>query len=253
MRIDSEYLRQPVADHVINLRFRYWHISGGQMIEIRYDPDESTIGGDSIDSDDGYYRYFNIYGDEIYVWYNKTPGINQMVPLLSLIYDQTDIDNIPDNSFVINGGINGTDEYERGLLLFEGWRFVNAISITVKTTNNRTLQIYKSSVNHNIATNPNNPDYGMGFIDFGLSEAFIDAEDETLNIYEPLYQAADNVRFSTAPVGTITDAFDFVEPNMNPNYNAGAFTTLQTLVQSPTLAQNSDAALNELLYRFWNQ
>lgn len=253
MRIDSEYLRQPVADHVINLRFRYWHISGGQMIEIRYDPDESTIGGDSIDSDDGYYRYFNIYGDEIYVWYNKTPGINQMVPLLPIPCEQTDCDTVPSKSFMINGGVNGTDEYERGLLLFEGWRFVNAISITVKTTNNRTLQIYKSSVNQNIATNPNNPDYGMGFIDFGLSEEFVDAEDQTLNIYEPLYQAADNVRFSTAPVGTITDAFDFVEPNMNPNYNASAFTTLQTLVQSPTLAQNSEAALNELLYGFWNQ
>jgi prepilin-type N-terminal cleavage/methylation domain-containing protein len=249
LQIDNEYLRQPVADHVINLRFRYWHISGQEMMEIRYDPDETTIGGGGIRSDDGYYRYFDINGDEIYVWYNKIPGINQKVPLLATDYDQTDLDNVPDHSFIIYGGDSGTDEYDRGTLLFEGWKFVNAISITVRTANNQTLEIYRSTINHNIDADPLNPDYGMGFIDFGMGDKFTDADD-TLNMYDPLYQAADNVRISTAPVGTVTDLFDFVEPNMNPNYNPSAFTTLQTMVYLPSIAEKADAAMRSLFFGF---
>ncbi|MCX6645536.1 MAG: hypothetical protein NTY09_04140 [bacterium] len=251
LQIDNEYLRQPVANHVINLRFRYWHISGQEMMEIRYDPDETTIGGGGIRSDDGYYRYFDIDGNEIYVWYNKIPGINQKVPLLATDYDQTDLDNVPAHSFNIYGGDSGTDEYDRGMLLFEGWRFVNAISITVRTANNQTLDIYRSTINHNIDADPLNPDYGMGFIDFGLGDQFTDA-DQTLNMYDPLYQSADNVRVSTAPVGTVTDLFDFVEPNMNPNYNPSAFTTLQTMVYLPAISEKADAAMRTLRFGFWH-
>ena len=238
--IDQPYFRQQVADHVINLRFRYWHISGSTMLEIRYDPEEANIGGSGINTDDGYYRYYDIYGNEIYVWYNHRSS--EMVPLIPTDPDDNDWDNVPANSFYIYGGDDGDDEYQRGLLLFEGWRYVNAVSVTVKTANNQTLNIYKSSINYAI-TDPDHPDYGMGFIDFGLGQAQEDMLG-TLNEYDPFFQAADNVRAGTVP----GFGFDFVEPNMNPNYNANAFTTLQTLVVSPALEESSDLAINGLRY-----
>ncbi len=245
LRMDDPYLRQPVADHVMNLRFRYWYIKGNSMLEIRYDPDEANIGGGGINTNDGYYRYFDINGHEIFVYYNHDES--QMVPLLPTDYDQNDLDNIPPNSFLINGGDSGNDEFERGILLFEGWRFVNAVSITVKTANNTTLSAYRASINHNIV-NPLHPDYGMGFIDFGLGEEFTDyASDGTLNVYDPFFQGADNLRVSTSPVAG-TDLFDFVEPNMNPNYNASSFTTLQTFVVPPALVEKAERAKWDLRF-----
>lgn len=240
LSIDQPYFRQQVADHVINLRFRYWHISGNTMLEIRYDPDEENIGGSGIDTDDGYYRYFDIHGNEIYVWYNH--DTSEQVPLIPSNPDDDDFDDVPPNSFFIYGGDDGDDEFQRGVLLFEGWRFVNAVSVTVKTANNQTLNIYKASINHMI-TDENHPDYGMGFIDFGLEEAQEDMLG-TLNEYDPFFQAADNVRVSSVP----GFGFDFVEPNMNPNYNASAFTTLQTMVVSPALKESADAAVSDLSY-----
>jgi len=265
LTMDEPYLRQPVADHVINLRFRYWYINGSDMIEIRYDPDNDNMGGDSVNCDDGYFRYFDIYGNEIYTWYNHRSG--DMVPLVETneIHDQFgkvigytyDVNQIyadvPDYSFVINGGPDSDDEYYRGIMLFEGWRFVNAVSINVKTANNQTLQIYKSSINVAV-TSPtgafydfDHPDYGMGFIDFGLGDEFDDPthNQPNLNYYDPFYQAADNLRVSTAPVNGVA-LFDFVEPNMNPNYNASAFTSLQTIVTPPALVEKSRAAVEEI-------
>ena len=250
IRIDQPLLRQPVADHVIGMRFRYWHISGNVMLEIRYDPNTADMGG-NVTTNDGYYRYFNQYGREIYVYYN--PTATQMVPLLKTDYTEADWDSVPGGSFYIDGGDDGTDEYQRGLLLFEGWKYVNAISITVKTANNQTLNIYKSSINQNVTVpgapgyDLNNPDYGMGFVDFGLQDTFTDAAG-TLNAYEPLYQGADNVRQSSITFGTY-NLFDFVEPNMNPNYDASAFTTLQTFVVPPALGQRADQATEQLRFR----
>jgi len=238
--IDRDYLRQPVADHVMNLRFRYWHIKGDTMLEIRYDPSEGNIGGSGISTDDGYYRYYDIYGNEIYVWYSHRE--KRDVPLMPTDCDQDDFDTIPVYSFKIDGGDTADDEYQRGILLFEGWRFVNAVSVTVKTANNQTLNVYRSSINLAV-TDSSHPDYAMGFIDFGLGQASPDTIG-TLNQYDPFYQAADNLRVSTvAGYG-----FDFVEPNMNPNYNANAFTTLQTFVVPPTLVERADAAVRQLRF-----
>ncbi len=239
LQIDEPALRQALADHVVNIRFRYWHIDDNEMIEIRYDPDEQNAGS-GINTDDGYYRYFNIYGDEIFVWYNHETG--EEVPLFPRDPDDQDYENHPVNSFYIYGGPDGDDEYQRGILLFEGWRFINAVSVTIKTANSKTLGLYRSSINHNI-TDPDTPDYGMGFIDFGLDEGG-DTMLGTLNQYDPFFQAADNVRFSSVP----GYGFDFVEPNMNPNYNAGAFTTLQTFVCPPALKDRAEVALRELRY-----
>lgn len=252
IRMDEPYLRQPVADHVVNIRYRYWHIDGNRMLEIRYDPDPDgdNIGGGGITPDDGYYRYFDIFGQEYFVWYNHDTG--EIVPLLPTDYDDNDEDNIPPHSFYINGGVDGDDEYERGILLFEGWRFINAISITVKTANNQTLDIFRSSINQAV-TNPafgsydfTHPDYGMGFVDFGLGGETTDTTN-TINAVEPLFQGADNLRISTAPVNGV-DVFDFVEPNMNPNYNASAFTTIQTFVSPPALKESADQALRMLRF-----
>jgi prepilin-type N-terminal cleavage/methylation domain-containing protein len=252
MWIDEPYLRQPVADHVVNLRFRYWYIKGNEMLEIRYDPDTSDIGGSNgISPNDGYYRYYDQYGQEKYVWNNLDAGDD--VPLLKTVFTQADWDAIPRNSFIIDGGVDGTDEYQRGLLLFEGWRFVNAVSITVKTANNRSLDIYRSTINQNVTSqgsasyDPTNPDYGMGFIDFGVGNRFTSAA-ATLNAYEPLYQGADNVRVSTTTVNGIQKLFDFVEPNMNPNYDASAFTTLQTFVVPPALIDRAERAKQSLRF-----
>jgi len=257
IRVDEDFFRQPLADHVLNMRFRYWHIKGNVMLEIRYDPEQGNIGGTGIAPNDGYYRYFDIYGNEIYVWYNLDLG--QLVPLLETNYTQADLDNLPVNTFLIDGGATGDDHYQQGLLLFEGWKFVNAVSITIKTANNRTLDIYRSTINNNIPhdNDPTNdlPDEWMGFIDFGLGTQFTDPDRIELNVnkYDPFYQAADNVRFSTAPVpskvtGQRVDLFDFVEPNINPNYNGSAFTTLQTFVVPPALVLKADAAVGQLRF-----
>ncbi|HEX9746665.1 MAG TPA: prepilin-type N-terminal cleavage/methylation domain-containing protein [bacterium] len=244
-KIDQPFFRQPVADHVMNVRFRYWHISANTMIEIRYDPNESNIGGDPIDTDDGYYRYFNIWGDEIYVWYNNEPGIQQMIPLMPDAWDDADYDAVPPNSFFINGGPDGDDEFQRGILLFEGWQFVNAVSVSVRTANAETLNVYRSSINLAAADPLNDYDYGMGFIDFGLGENTNPDLSNTVNAFQPLYQGADNVRTSNSVVNG-TQLFDFVEPNMNPNFDPSDFVTLQTFVSPPALAEKSDQATSRL-------
>jgi len=234
-REDEQVFRQPLGNHVVNLRFRYWHISGNRMLEIRYDPDTRNIAPSSIGTDDGYYRYFDIYGNEIYVYYNWFT--NEMVPLLPPNPSQNDIDDVPVNSFFIFGGPDADDEFQRGILLFEGWKFVNAISVTVKTTNNRTLEIYRSTINHSLTDPYTQFDYGMGFIDFGFDDR-ADIGTGTLNEYQPLYQGVDNIRASNSVVGGVP-VFDFVEPNMNPNYTPNAFTTLQTFVAPPALKERA--------------
>jgi prepilin-type N-terminal cleavage/methylation domain-containing protein len=256
--LDAPALRQPVADHVMNMRLRYWHIQGNEMVEIRYDPDVENIKGinatgNGITTNDGYYRYYDQYGHEIYVWYNDDS--NEMVPLLKTLFTQAEWDAVPGGSFYIDGGDAGTDEFQRGLLLFEGWKYVNAVSITVKTANNRTLDIYRSTINQNITVqngNPNydstNPDYGMGFIDFGMGGKFTNFTDVGNNAYQPLYQGADNVRVSSLFYRNSAHLFDVVEPNMNPNYNPSAFTTLQTFVVPPALVDKSDEAINRLRF-----
>lgn len=188
-------------------------------------------------------------GGLIYVWYNHVEG--EQIPLIPKDATDADWDAVPPNSFYIFGGDDGDNKFEQGLFLFEGWRFVNAISITIKTANNSTLDIYRSSINHNIDGDPSNYDYGMGFIDFGLEEEFDTLRENILNLnaYEPLYQGADNVRASTSIVNEVA-VFDFVEPNMNPNYDAMAFTTLQTFVAPPALKEKVDAAVNDLKYGF---
>ena len=250
-QMDTPEFRQPVADHVVNIRFRYWHITSDRMFEIRYDPDTRNIAPSGITPDDGYYRYYDNFGNEIYVYYNLDPDEMRMVPLLPQPYDEDDWDDVPVNSFFINGGPDGDDRTEQGYLLFEGWRFVNAVSITVKTANNSTLNIFRSSINHNLG--PTDYDYGMGFIDFGFDDVN-DIGTGTLNEFQPLYQGADNVRASTSEVNGVQGLFDFVEPNMNPNYDTNAFTTLQTLVAPPSLKERADRAKSELLtYGFWHK
>jgi type II secretory pathway pseudopilin PulG len=247
LRIDQPLLRQPVADHVMSMRVRYWFIRGSEMFEIRYDPDMDHLGGNSVTTDDGYYRYYDVYGHEIYVWYNWITG--SMVPLMDTLSPSlTDLGSIPNPSFVIYGGDTGDNEFLRGILLFEGWKFVNAISLTIKTANNQTLNIYRSTINTNIVGDPANPDWGMGLIDFGHEGRFTDATG-TLNAFEPLYQGADNLRMSSTTVNGF-DVFDFVEPNMNPNYDAQAFTTLQTFVTPPAIGERARRSVRSLGFGF---
>ena len=202
--IDRPELRQPVADHVVNLRFRYWHIAGNEMTEIRYDPDMTHIqgvdgSGPAIGPDDGYYRYYDQNGHEIYVWYNDNS--KKKVPLWKTAYTQADWDAfvaLKDSSFFIDGGVDGTDEFQRGLLLFEGWKYVNAVSITVKTANSEDIpDIYRSTINQNVSGDPTNPDYQMGFVDFGMGGKFTDGSG-TANAYQPLYEGANNMRLTRA-------------------------------------------------------
>jgi prepilin-type N-terminal cleavage/methylation domain-containing protein len=242
-REDEQVFRQPVADHVVNLRFRYWHITGDRMLEIRYDPDTRNISTSGIDTDDGYYRYFDIYGNEIYVYYNWFT--DEMVPLLPADPDQDDYNNVPVNSFFIDGSDTTEPEFQRGVLLFEGWRFVNAVSITIKTANNRTLNIYRSTINLGLTDPYTQYDYGMGLIDFGF-DAAADIGTGTLNEYQPLYQGVDNVRASSSQVAG-HPVFDFVEPNMNPNYDPNAFMTLQTFVAPPSLKERADHEISSRL------
>jgi len=252
MKMDARLLRQPVADHVIGFRIRYWHITGNNMLEIRYDHDVTHIGVNGTGTNDGYYRYFDIYGNEIFAWYNAEAAQNVDLipydPSADPPFDQDDIDALPGNSFIISGGPAGDDEFQRGIILFEGWRYINAVSVTIKTANNQTLNIFRSSINHEIV-DENHPDFGMGFIDFGKGTVFTDDthEMDNLNAYDPFYQAADNVRTDYAPVKGLY-YFDFVEPNMNPNFNASAFTTLQTFVAPQHLKDKSNRA--EVLLTF---
>jgi len=249
MQMDEPYLRQPVADHVVSMRFRYWHITGNSMLEIRYDNNVDHIGGNSTGTNDGYFRYYDIYGSEIYAWYHGEAAQN--VDLIEVtidpltgrpLYDPDDVDDLPANTFIISGGPDGDDEFQRGVILFEGWRYINAVSISVKTANNQTLTLYRSSINHEIQFD-DHPDYGMGFIDFGHDIAFTD-DDHTstdLNTYEPFYQGVDNLRMDYTPVEGAY-FFDFVEPNMNSNFNANSFTTLQTFVAPHQLKDKSNRA-----------
>ncbi|MEO7993203.1 MAG: prepilin-type N-terminal cleavage/methylation domain-containing protein, partial [bacterium] len=218
--IPPVHLRQPVADHVLDVRFRYWTEVGGQLIEIRYDPETShmALGGGGMpdmDNDNGYYRYFDVYGNELYVWADKAGKID--VDETSYFTDgQAYIDNYPVSALIC------TNETERGMLLFEGWRFINGLSVTLRTANDTYLQEYVSSIDYTL-TDPAAPEFGLGFTDFGganLSE----------NMTNPLYRGVDDHRggFFDAETGAIiqpgdTDSFDIIEPLASTNYDPTKF------------------------------
>lgn len=117
----SEDLRQIVADHVMDVRFRYFHIRGGLAIEIRYDPytEHMSVDGSNLPANvnDGYYRYYDHYGQEIYVWSTPDEATLDLPDPGSTTQEIIDHwkDESPDRWTFMPA-----TEYERGLLLFEG-------------------------------------------------------------------------------------------------------------------------------------
>ena len=253
----SSVLRQIIADHVLDVRFRYYHIRGGAWIEIRYDPYTEHMGQGKVqlpqNVNDGYYRYYNQYGEEIFVWATGNSQEKIDIPTTDIVetykteYDQ-DLTFMP------------TNEFERGLLLFEGWRFVNTVMITVKGSNQELLDTYLRTVSPEISSasygtfDINNPDFGLGFVDFQKSGSYLgDAEGQ--NATNPLWHGADSYRegVSTPPGNSYippTDStiypFDYVDPNMNPNFDPGRFVTLQTMVIPPILQTRAVQAVSKL-------
>jgi len=265
MNVDSYAFRQPLADHVIDLRFRYWHVppfSGGiinantSMIEIRYDPDISHAEGDpnggsgtGIDTDDGYYRYYTPRGQEIFVWYNYDDEnmVEFVDPSLADPFD-----SVVAPAFIMRYRDDlpaGNEEHDRGILLFEGWRFINMVSVTIKTTNRENLDKFKSSIDHASWPNRDDDDYGMGFIDFGKGTFPPSGiEDKASpNVLDPLYRAVDSYRTDTRTIAG-SDLFDFVEPNINPNYNPSSFVTIEMFVVPPIVKAVSEQSESLLWY-----
>ena len=265
MNVDSYAFRQPLADHVIDLRFRYWHVlpfSGGitnantPMIEIRYDPDvehahmdpngSSTTG---IDTDDGYYRYFTPRGQEIFVWLNYDDGniVEFVDPSLPDPFSP-----IANNSFIMRYRVDlpaGNEEHDRGILLFEGWRFINMVSVTIKTTNRENLDKFKSSIDHASWTNRDDDDYQMGFIDFGKGPVPPTGLEDRANpnVLDPFYRAVDSYRTDTRLIAG-SYVYDFVEPNINPNYNPNSFVTIEMFVVPPIVKAISEQSEDLLWY-----
>jgi prepilin-type N-terminal cleavage/methylation domain-containing protein len=287
--VDSYAFRQPLADHIIDVRFRYWHVSpttpqaleivsfapGSQyydsntrMLEIRYDPnvvnaydDPNGGSGTVINSNDGYYRYFDERGVEIYAWYDYDDGsmvdyvdlddtepftLGQTNCFYTLYLDEQTL-TVDHPAFASRFLGTGWEDYERGVLLFEGWRFINAVSVTIRATNRENLDKYKSSINTRAGLVRDNPDFGQGFIDFGhedIPPSGIE-DDGNINTLEPFYRAVDSYRDNTVLVDGLY-AYDFVEPNINPNYDPNSFVTLEMFVVPPamrTLAIESEELL----------
>jgi len=254
-------LRQIVADHVLDIRFRYFHIRGGAWIEIRYDPytDHMTQGTATQmppeNPDDGYYRYFDQYGNEIFTWATGNSQEKIDIPTSNIVQEYKD--NYPDDLTFMP-----VNEYERGLLLFEGWRFVNAIMITVKGSNQELLDTYLRTVSPEISSqaygtfDKDSPDFGLGFIDFQRTNSYLtDAEGQ--NAADPLWHGVDSYREGvTIPPGinyippddNNNYPFDVVDPNLNPNFDPGRFVTLQTMVIPPILDTKATQAASQLTY-----
>ncbi len=289
LNVDSYAFRQPLADHIIDVRFRYWHVfpttpqaneivstlpqaqyfdANSRMVEIRYDPnilnaydDPNGGSGTTIDTDDGYYRYFDERGREIYVWYDYADG--------SMV-DYVDLDNTTDpfelggerscfytlyldDTYLADHGLSsrfrgtGWEDYERGVLLFEGWRFINAVTVTVRATNRENLDKYKSSLNVRDGLVRGDSDYEVGFVDLHRDQQPPTGIDDIANknTLDPFYRAVDSYRDNTVVVGG-SFAYDFVEPNINPNYDPNSFVTLEMFVVPPalrTFAEESEALL----------
>lgn len=273
LKVDSYVFRQPLADHIIDVRFRYWHVAPNSgfitantsMIEIRYDPDIDHAvgdpnggGGDPIDTDDGYYRYFTIRGQEIFVWYNYTES--SMVEFVDPGLPDP-FSPIPDYSFIMRYRDDlppGNEEYDRGILLFEGWRFINMVSVTIRATNRENLNKFKSTIDYlnetGVALDDRRdyPDYKMGFIDFGrgTGAAATGIQDrDNPNVFDPFYRAIDSHRFDTLVING-SYVFDLVEPNINPNYDPNSFVTLEVFVVPPIVKAIAEQSERLLWYGF---
>jgi len=246
-------LRQIVADHVLDLRFRYFYVRGGAWIEIRYDPytEHMDKGGSGLPPsvNDGYYRYYDEKGNEIYVW--ATPADGKIdIPTSDIVQEYKD--NYSDLTFM------PVNEFERGLLLFEGWRFVNTIMINVRSANQELQDIYFRTVANEISSPssgnyaPNHPEFGLGFVDFQRGGDYLSSE----NAADPLWHAVDSYRegvhinpmAAVIPPDGPAGPFDFVEPNSNPTYDPGRFVTLQTMVAPPVLKGTAVQAVRRITY-----
>lgn len=240
------HLRQPIADHILDCRFRYWFETSGRLIEVRYDPDitHMGIGGGGVSgAPNGYYRYFDVNGNEIYVW--SKPGVGKIdVDFADYQSDpQAYIDNYPSQSLLC------VNEFERGLLLFEGWRLISAVSVTLRAANETVLQDYVSSIDFTLPQGV--PEFGYGFTDFGGGSI-------GANMVNPLYRAADNVRSNsyfdpeTATVYNPADGdtFDIIEPLASTNYEPTRFVTLQSMVAPPLLQIPSKEAQQSFVLAF---
>ena len=249
----SDDLRQIVADHIVDIRFRYFHIRAGQSIEIRYDPytehTASSGGGTAVTTNDGYYRYFDQYGQEIFIW--ATPDEDELeLPDPNLTMMEI-VEHWRDQSPRL-WTFMPVNEFERGLFLFEGWRFVNAVMITIKAANPELQQDYFSStVNDDTLIDKNEPDFGLGFVDFQKGGSYQDG----LNVVDPLWHALDSYREGMKIDNTVTiypdgndGPFDFVDPNGNAAFDPGRFVTLQTIVSPPILYSTSREAASQLTF-----
>ncbi len=274
LKVDSYAFRQPLADHIIDVRFRYWHVAPNSgfitantpMIEIRYDPniehaegDPNGGGGDPIDTDDGYYRYYTPRGLEIFVWYNYVEDsmVEFVDPTLADPFSP-----VPDHSFIMRYRDDllpaGNEEHDRGILLFEGWRFINMVSVTIRATNRENLNKFKSTIDYLHETGvPLNdrrdyPDYKMGFIDFGRGDEtspFGIQDRSNPNVFDPFYRAVDSHRFDTLVISG-SYVFDLVEPNVNPNYDPNSFVTIEVFVVPPIVKAISEQSESLLWYGF---
>lgn len=245
----NDNLRQLVAEHIADVRFKYFHIRGNMMIEIRYDPytDNMESGGGRMPShvNDGYYRYYDTYGQEIYVWATPDDFIDLPGPGDDVWehYQQYDAPTfMPVN------------EFERGTLLFEGWRLVNAVMITVKAMNPDLQNTFLQTISDEITYNdPNHTAFGLGFTDFQRGESYIN-DFAGLNAADPLWHSLDSYRdgLSITPTSDIkpwdADVFDFALPNTNPAFDPGRLVTLQTIVRPPILQKTALDAVGGLRY-----
>lgn len=240
------HLRQPIADHILDVRFRYWFEWAGRMFEVRYDPEVARMGvggGGSSGATNGYYRYFDVNGNEMYVW--SKPGVGKIdVDEADYLADpQAYIDNYPSSAFLC------VNEFERGMLLFEGWRLISAVSVTLRAANESVLQDYVSSIDYTL-NDSTLPEFGYGFTDFGganLGE----------NMVDPLYRAADSHRggyfdpeASQIYAASDIDVFDIPEPLVSTNFEPTRFVTLQSMVAPPLLQDSSKEAQESFTLAF---
>jgi hypothetical protein len=252
LQSDSPGMTMPVADHIIDLRFRYFGRNEyGQEIEIRYDPDPTASGFTyykETTNDDGevveefypicpnlpgigVYRYYDPYGNELDFRtgnYNDDTGI----------YEITAPDGEAGDYESRNhwGGVNDK-------MIFEGWRYIDTIEITVRAASGETLDEFRSTIYNESPALARRPDYKMGFTSMAVPGYDRDSTyfNPGLGVRgEKYFYNVNNYR--RGPNGD--DAFgwrrfDFSEPVVNPDFNPGEYITLQKRVRPPIIASRA--------------
>jgi hypothetical protein len=258
LMIDSPGLAMPVADHIIDLRFRYFGRNEyGQEIEIRYDADPgsnpTSCGGGGYwkgcTNDDGewtqdinitehipgigVYRYYDPYGNEL-SFSTGDSDIPEDSGILSIeILDGAGGDYNSRNNL---GGIPMS-------MVFEGWRYIDTVEITIRAASGETLEDFRGSIYNESPNLADRPDFMMGFTSMAVpgydrDNPFFD-NSRGVRGEKHFYNVNNYRRDENGNDAFGRNRFDFSEPVVNPDFNPGEYITIQKRVQPPIIASKA--------------